>query len=126
MTRILAFCLILVLFSPKIRSQEGKAENFLPVICLTPTEKELYKLINEYRSQKGLPAIKLAVSLSFVARTQAKDQTENFKDGKRCNMHSWSAKGSWSSCCYTPDHKQRNLEGYEMEGNRNWHIWGLC
>ena len=23
-----------------------------------------------------------------------------------CNLHSWSDKGPWSACCYTPDHAQ--------------------
>ncbi len=124
MNRILAFCLILVLVSPKVYSQDKIAEKKLPEICLTQTETELYKLINEYRSQKGLPAIKLSASLSYVARTHAKDQAENFKDGKRCNMHSWSDKGSWTTCCYTPDHKKakcmwnkpRELTNYPGDG----------
>ncbi len=124
MTRILIFCLILVLFASKCYSQKAAAEKKLPEICLIQTETELYKLINEYRSQKGLPAVKLSASLSFVARTHAKDQSENFKDGKSCNMHSWSAKGPWSSCCYTPDHKKakcmwdkpRELTNYKSDG----------
>lgn len=124
MSRILAFCFILVLLSPKVYSQDERAGNKLSEICLTQTEVELYKLINEYRTQKGLPAIKLSASLSIVARTHAKDQTENFKEGKRCNMHSWSNKGSWTSCCYTPDHKKakcmwdkpRELTNYPGDG----------
>jgi hypothetical protein len=124
MNRFLAFCLILVLLSPKIYSQEETAEKKVSGICLTQAETGLYKLINEYRAQKGLPAIKLSVALCIVARTHAKDQAENFKDGKRCNMHSWSDKGSWSSCCYTPDHKKakcmwdkpRELTSYTGDG----------
>jgi hypothetical protein len=96
----------------------------LPEFCLSPAELQLYKDINEYRRQKGLPEVKLSVSLCYVARTHAKDQTENFKNGGRCNMHSWSDKGKWSSCCYTPDHKKgqcmwdkpRELTNYQGDG----------
>ena len=97
MTRFPAFCIILILFSSKAYTQRDIGVKKLPEICLTQTELALYKLINEYRSQKGLPEVKLSSQLSFVARTHAKDQAENFKDSGRCNMHSWSNKGSWSS-----------------------------
>ena len=122
MTRLLVVCLILVF--TKAYPQKEIGEKPLPDICLTQTELDLYNLINEYRAQKGLPEVKLSASLSFVARTHAKDQTDNFKDGNRCNMHSWSNKGSWSSCCYTPDHskskcmwdKPRELTNYKSDG----------
>ena len=124
MTRLLTFCLVLILFSPKAYPQKEIVVKQLPEICLTPTEIDLYRLINEYRAQKGLPEVKLSAQLSFVARTHARDQVENFKDGSRCNMHSWSNKGSWSSCCYTPDHnkakcmwdKPRELTNYQGDG----------
>lgn len=124
MTRFLAFCFILVLFSSKAYTQKEIGVKKLPEVCLTQTELALYKLINEYRAQKGLPGVKLSAQLSFVARTHAKDQSENFKDGGRCNMHSWSNKGNWSSCCYTPDHKKakcmwdkpRELTNYTGDG----------
>lgn len=124
MSRLLAFCLILLLYSCKAYSQKEPIVKQLPETCLSQTEFELYKLINEYRAQKGLPEVKLSASLSFVARTHAKDQADNFKDGNRCNMHSWSNKGEWSSCCYTPDHKKakcmwdkpRELTNYPADG----------
>lgn len=75
-------------------------------VCLTENEMRLYKLINDYRKQKGLPSIALSTSLSFVAQTHAKDVVNNKPNGADCNMHSWSNKGSWTSCCYTRDHKQ--------------------
>lgn len=75
-------------------------------VCLTDNEMRLYKLINDYRKQKGLPAIALSASLSFVAQTHAKDVVNNKPNAGDCNMHSWSNKGSWTSCCYTRDHKQ--------------------
>jgi hypothetical protein len=124
MSRLLAVCIILILFSIRVYSQKDKTEKQLPEICLTQSENDLYRLINEYRAQKGLPEVKLSVSLCYVARTHAKDQTDNFKDGNRCNMHSWSNKGTWSSCCYTPDHKKakcmwdkpRELTNYQADG----------
>ena len=124
MPRLLVLCIVMVLFSVKAFSQMAVPEKLLPEICLSETEMELYRIINEYRIKKGLPEVKLSVSLSFVARTHAEDQTRNFKDGNRCNMHSWSNKGDWSSCCYTPDHKKakcmwnkpRELTNYTGDG----------
>lgn len=124
MTRFFALCFILFFVAGKGFTQQVKTVNQFPETCLTSTETELYKLINEYRAQKGLPKVKLSTSLCFVARTHAEDQTANFKDGNRCNMHSWSNKGKWSSCCYTPDHKKakcmwdkpRELTNYPGDG----------
>jgi hypothetical protein len=109
MSRLFAVCLLMIIFSGKVYPQKETAVKQLPEICLSQTEAELYKLINEYRVQKGLPEVRLSASLCFVAQTHAKDQTENFKEGKRCNMHSWSKKGNWSSGCYTPDHRNAKL-----------------
>jgi hypothetical protein len=124
MPRLLVFCILSVLISVKAYSQMAVPEKLLPEICLSETEMELYRLINEYRIQKGLPEVKLSASLSYVARTHARDQTENYKESNRCNMHSWSNKGEWSSCCYTPDHKRakcmwdkpRELTNYTGDG----------
>ena len=124
MTRFLAVFLLLVLFSAKAFAQKETINKPLPDICLTQVESELYRLINEYRNQKGLREVKLSASLCFVARTHAKDQTENYKESNRCNMHSWSNKGEWSSCCYSPDHKKakcmwdkpRELTNYPGDG----------
>jgi len=124
MTRLIVVCAILLLFSAKAHSQKAAAEKKLPEICLTQTEIELYRLINEYRAQKGLPEVKLSASLSFVARTHAIDQSENYKESNRCNMHSWSGNGNWTSCCYTADHKKakcmwdkpRELTNYTGDG----------
>lgn len=120
---LLVFC-ISVLFAANSFAQKEKNPVPLPETCLTPEEFHLFNLINEYRQQKGLPVVKLSASLCYVARTHAVDQTANFKEGKRCNMHSWSDKGSWSSCCYTPDHrkaqcmwdKPRELTNYQGDG----------
>ncbi len=124
MTRTFAVCILLLSIVAKAFSQNETTAKVLPDICLSPTEAELYKLINTYRVSKGLPAIHLSKSLCFVARTHAKDQTANHQYGSRCNLHSWSNDGNWSSCCYTPDHKRaqcmwdkpRELTNYKGNG----------
>ncbi len=73
---------------------------------LNEEEKELYRIIMEYRVQKGLPNIPLSSSLSFVAQTHVKDLVVNRPDRNGCNLHSWSPNGTWTPCCYTPDHAQ--------------------
>jgi len=74
--------------------------------CLTSEERQLFNQINEYRQSKGLKAIPLSPSLTFVAKAHANDLFINEPTNARCNMHSWSSKGKWKSCCYTSDHKQ--------------------
>lgn len=77
-----------------------------PDVCLSADEKKLLELINAYRKKNRLPAVEVSASLSYVAQVHAKDLAENKPDKDPCNMHSWSDKGAWSSCCYTPDHKE--------------------
>jgi len=93
---------------------------------ITTEEMLLYKLVNEYRAENGLPAIPLSVSLTYVAQTHVKD-LQNYPPTGNCNMHSWSANGTWSACCYTPDHAQsqcmwdkpRELTKYSGNGYEN-------
>jgi uncharacterized protein YkwD len=73
---------------------------------LTNAEKELYNLVMQYRSEKGLPAIPISRSLTFVAQTHVKDLTNNQPVQGNCNLHSWSSNGNWTACCYTPDHAE--------------------
>lgn len=78
-------------------------------ICLTTEERKLYDLMMEYRKSKGLEAIPLSAQLTQVAHVHARDLAEHYTfDPKRnkCNPHSWSENGKWTSCCYTADHKQ--------------------
>jgi uncharacterized protein YkwD len=102
-------------------------ENDVEEICLNDKEKELYQLIMEYRNEKGLNSISLSPSLSKVAQTHVNDLNENYKLDEKCNAHSWSRKGKWTSCCYTEDHKKAecmwdkpkelaeyNSKGYEI------------
>jgi len=75
------------------------------MVCLSSEEKKLYDLIMDYRKSKGLAPIEISAKLTRVAQVHAKDLAENYEfDVKnRCNPHSWSKKGPWSSCCYTSD-----------------------
>ncbi len=79
---------------------------FLFSQVLSDEESKLYKLLMEYRKEKGLPLIPVSKSLTIVAQTHVRDLQENFTRESGCNMHSWSNKGKWTACCYTPDHAQ--------------------
>ena len=95
-------------------------------ICLSNEEQSLYNQIMEYRTSKNLTSIPFSAKLSKVAQTHARDLAENydFDPNNKCNPHSWSKKGEWSSCCYTNDHKQaqcmwdkpREIANYEGDG----------
>jgi uncharacterized protein YkwD len=99
----------------------------------TPTaeEKQLFDLVNEYRISRGLPEVSHSPKLTQVAQAHARDLQENFEQGKRCNMHSWSKKGDWKGCCYTDNHKNpecmwdkpKEIAGYESPGYEiaYWH-----
>jgi hypothetical protein len=95
-------------------------------ICLSMEEKKLYDLIMDYRKSKKLKPIPFSSKLTKVAQAHVRDLAANFDyDNKNnCNPHSWSSKGSWTSCCYTPDHKYakcmwdkpREIGGYTGDG----------
>jgi hypothetical protein len=121
-------CLILAclfLLNTGYTEPESTAGPRLPEsYCISSEEMKLGEMINAYRKSKKLPAIPISASLSYVARRHVYDLDSNFKDNGRCNMHSWSSKGSWSSCCYTEDHKKaecmwnkpRELTSYKGNG----------
>jgi uncharacterized protein YkwD len=108
---VIAFCLTVV--SIISYSQE-----------LNDEERKLYNIVMQYRKEKGLPIIPLSTSLTYVAQTHVRDLAINKPDIGNCNAHSWSANGSWSACCYTPDHSQakfmwskpRELTTYKGDG----------
>ncbi|NJP05345.1 MAG: CAP domain-containing protein [Chloroflexaceae bacterium] len=84
---------------------------YQPGVCLTATEAELGRLINDYRAEQDLPPVALSLSLSHVAQVHVVDLHENRPDtgtdsrGMECNLHSWSDKGDWTPVCYTSDHR---------------------
>ncbi len=61
---------------------------------------ELAKQINDYRATLKLPRLPMSPGLTKVAQAHVKDLNVNKPVVDNCNMHSWSAKGSWTSCCY--------------------------
>jgi len=93
-------------------------------VCVSEAEMELYELINAYRSKKGLSTIPLSSALTRVSQFHVKDLMDHYKQSNRCNPHSWSRKGDWTSCCYTSDHKKaecmwnkpREISGYKSPG----------
>ncbi len=95
-------------------------------VCVSEEEKKLYDLIMQYRKSKKLKPIPYSEKLTRVAQAHVRDLEDHFDYENRgdCNPHSWSDKGTWSSCCYTPDHKQakcmwdkpKEISGYEGEG----------
>jgi len=87
------------------------ALGFLLLVTSCEEEKVVAKddlagLINEYRNDRGLAEIPLSVSLTKVAELHVKDLADNQPVKGNCNLHSWSDKGAWTSCCYTDDHAQ--------------------
>ena len=82
----------------------GAQKYILPGFSLNKEEDMIYRLINQYRQQKGLGAIPLSRNLTYVAKLHVQDLAENTPYNRRCNLHSWSDKGPWTACCYTEDH----------------------
>ena len=62
--------------------------------CLSKEEKKLFDLINAYRETKDLYTVQFSSSMTLVAQAHVRDLAENytFKQGARCNPHSWSKK----------------------------------
>src|SRR5690606_23618854 len=95
-------------------------------ICLSAEEFKLYNLIMEYRKKNKLEAIPISAKLSKVAQVHAQDLSNHydFDPKNKCNPHSWSKKGEWTSCCYTSDHKEaecmwnkpQEIAGYSGSG----------
>lgn len=121
--RLIVFVSLLILFQGSASfGNKGDAES----ICLSSEEKKLYDLMMSYRKSKDLAPIRLSAGLTLVAQTHARDLAENytFDPKNKCNPHSWSSKGKWSSCCYTNDHKKaacmwdkpKEIAGYEGYG----------
>ena len=97
----LLFTLVTTLFIALLPLAKAHAQDSAPV---TPAER-LAALINEERAQKGLVPVPVSRSLSAVAEAHVRDLQAHPPSGA-CNMHSWSASGSWTPCCYTADHAQ--------------------
>ncbi|QSE98460.1 CAP domain-containing protein [Fulvivirga lutea] len=94
---------MLIALAPVAEEQPNNVD-----VCLSTDEAKLYTIINDYRKSKKLKPIPYSAKLSMVAQVHAKDLADNydFDPNNKCNPHSWSKKGEWSSCCYTNDHKK--------------------
>ncbi len=94
--------------------------------CNNQQEQALISLIREYRAKKGLDTIPVSQALTLVADKHVQDLMKHnpYASSRKCNLHSWSASGDWSACCYTPDHaraecmwkKPRELTAYKGNG----------
>ena len=73
-------------------------------VFLSEDELALYDLIMEYRKANNKPVIPLSKALTFTAQTHTGDLSDNYRLNDKCDLHSWSKKGSWTPCCYTKDH----------------------
>ena len=102
----------------RLKPQSNKdidLSNFDMDTPLSEKEKELVKLINDYRISLGKKPLNVSKSLTYVARTHTKDQILHFeynlKDerGLPANLHSWSKYGNWAPVMYTADHKYHEL-----------------
>lgn len=104
---------------PEKPSEKPEEDKLLDVDSpeLSAKEKELIKLVNDYREQHGKKRLKVSKSLMKVARTHINDLNMNFDinnppvdiRGIKGNMHSWSDKGNWTPVVYTEDHKYSHL-----------------
>jgi uncharacterized protein YkwD len=112
--RISHFAFVLLIFlsrktyaQPVPEAATFPAMKVLPDICLCLTEQDLCEQVNAYREARGLKSIPLSKSLTYVAQMHVWDLAENgpFKP-HRCNLHSWSSNGSWTSCCYTENQQK--------------------
>lgn len=120
------FLTILLVFSSVLTAQRRKPVPEIPEeFCISETELQLYRLINEYRVIHGLEVVPLSRSLSYVAHMHVVDLHTNRPDMFGCGLHSWSAQGKWSPCCYAKDpnrlncmwSKPRELTGYMGDGH---------
>jgi hypothetical protein len=95
-----------------------------PVIDPKSDATELVKLINDYRATLELPRVTVSPALTKVAQVHVHDLNANKPVKQGCNMHSWSARGSWTSCCYDGGQaaakcmwgKPKEIAGYKGKG----------
>jgi hypothetical protein len=95
-----------------------------PLVDPTRDATELAKVINDYRATLELPRIAVSAKLTEVARAHVRDLNDNNPVTDKCNMHSWSSKGTWTSCCYDKSKaaarcmwiKPKEIAGYAGNG----------
>ena len=77
-----------------------KAGPASPLVDAKADANALADLINDYRASIKLPRVPVSRAMTMVAQAHAHDLFANKPVREGCNMHSWSTKGEWSSCCY--------------------------
>ncbi len=115
----LAVSFILVLFILGLYMGQGYAKKNVSFDKPSAEEKKLHALINRYRTSRGLPAVGLSKSLTYVARAHVRDLNSHSRK-KGCNMHSWSSHGSWTACCYTSNHARASCMWNKPEELTNY------
>lgn len=116
----------------RLKPQSNKdidLSNFDMNTPLSEKEKELVKLINDYRISLGKKPLNVSKSLTYVARTHNRDQVLHFENdlkddqGRPANMHSWSKYGNWTPTMYNKHSRHRlmwnkpgELTPYKSEG----------
>lgn len=116
----------------RLKPQSNKdidLSNFNMDTPLSEKEKELVKLINDYRISLGKKPLNVSKSLTYVARTHNRDQVLHFENdlkddqGRPANMHSWSKYGNWTPTMYNKHSRHRlmwnkpgELTPYKSEG----------
>ena len=116
----------------RLKPQSNKdidLSNFDMDTPLSEKEKELVKLINDYRISLGKRPLNVSKSLTYVARTHNRDQVLHFENdlkddqGRPANMHSWSKYGNWTPTMYNKHSRHRlmwnkpgELTPYKSEG----------
>lgn len=116
----------------RLKPQSNKdidLSNFDMDTPLSEKEKELVKLINDYRISLGKKPLNVSKSLTYVARTHNRDQVLHFENdlkddqGRPANMHSWSKYGNWTPTMYNKHSRHRliwnkpgELTPYKSEG----------
>lgn len=101
--RTLVLLLIIFIVGPMLQAQTDTS-----LRAMNEREKELYKLLMDYRSKKWLKSIPISPSLNKVAQCHVRD-LNTYPRAKKCNMHSWSKNGPWKPVCYTDNHKGADL-----------------
>ncbi len=87
---------------------------------------DLATLINNYRTQNGLPPTPFSDKMTAVALAHVMD-LNNYHPEKNCggNTHSWSTNGKWKGGCYDPNNsatypimwdKPKEIASYASKG----------
>lgn len=83
-----------------VKHEFSKVEDNFLTLCINKEEAKFHRTVTGYRISQNLTAIPLSASLTSLAKNHLRD-LETFPPTSECSYHSWSDKGSWTSCCHT-------------------------